>query len=428
MHIVIVGAGPAGLAAALALSQKPIGSPPRIPRITVLELRPKVETLGGTILLTPLALRYLDSLGVGKQLRNRGIPVRGIDVVALRTGRMLGQSFANADMLRVSRHSVVQCMADAVAELSKDQVTLRYGARVSDIQQLHDQGNEEGTVRLDVQFEADKSRETIDCDVLLGCDGIHSFVRTQVVDQERKKEYSGRAVAYGYVKCDPPGRIPLTTSSGKPIVRVSTMISGQHGQFLMSFFEDSRKTLYGSAVMPMAENKGARQGWKEAGEDKDALKQNMISRFEGGDIKGLENIIATTEWYFYPVYMLPLGGRWSKGRVLLLGDAAHAMPPQGESTGIAIEDGVLFAHVLGEGISRGIPRVLAAYEVLRRQDIEDLHAKTMFQWNNASSSSWIWSIFMELFTWLYLILANYQQEDYFKRDVRSFQLPPEDKL
>ncbi|EWY97386.1 hypothetical protein FOYG_02234 [Fusarium oxysporum NRRL 32931] len=399
-----MGAGPAGLAAALALSQITIqGSPPRI---TILELRPKVETLGRTILLTPLALRYLDVLGVGSRLRKLGIPVRGVDVVALRTGQTLGQMFPGTDMLRVMRHNLVQCMADAVAEMPKDRVNLRY-------------------VRVDVQSGSDKSQESIGCDILLGCDGIHSFLRTKVVDRERKKTYYGRAIAYGYIKCDSPRHIGVTTSGGKPILRDSTIIQGEHGSFLMTYFEPSREEVYALAIMPMAENQDVREGWKALGEDKATLKRDIVAHFEKGSIKGLEPIINESDWYFYPVYMLPPEGRWSKGRVLLLGDAAHAMPPQGESTGIAIEDGVLFAHVLSEGISTGVPYVMRAYEALRRHDIQKLHAETMVRWNAGSSSSWLWSIVMEFITWAYLLLSNYRQKDYFKRDVRSFKLPSE---
>lgn len=99
------------------------------------------------------------------------------------------------------------------------------------------------------------------------------------------------------------------------------------------------------------------------------------------------------------------------------------MPPQGESTGIAIEDGILFAHVLGKGLSRGITQVISAYESLRRSDIQKLHRETMFRWNGSSSSSWAWSLVMEYVTWVYLIVANYRQTDYFARDVRKFELP-----
>ncbi|KAF5601774.1 salicylate hydroxylase [Fusarium pseudocircinatum] len=421
MHILIIGAGPAGLAAALALSQTTIQGFP--PCLTILELRPKVETLGGTILLTPLALRYLDALGVGSRLRKLGIPVRGVDVVALRTGRTLGQMFPGTDALRVMRHQLIQCMVDAVAELPKDRVTLRYGARVTDIQQVDDQGDDGGTVRVDVQFDADKSQESISCDVLLGCDGIHSFVRSTVVDRERKKTYSGRAIVYGYVDSDSTGQIGVTTSHGKPTLQDSTLIQGQHGSFLMTYFEPSREKVYALAIMPMAENPGAREGWRAFGEDKAALKKDVVARFKGGSINGLESMINESDWYFYPVYMLPPEGRWNKWRVLLLGDAAHAMPPQGESTGIAIEDGVLFAHVLSEGIKKGVPYVMEAYEALRRDDINKLYEETMFRWKAGGSSSWQWSIFMEFATWLYLLFANYRKGDYFKRDVRSFKLP-----
>lgn len=99
------------------------------------------------------------------------------------------------------------------------------------------------------------------------------------------------------------------------------------------------------------------------------------------------------------------------------------MPPQGESTGIAIEDGVLFAHVLSKGTEKGVPYVMEAYETLRRDDINKLYEETMFRWKAGGSSSWLWSILMEFATWVYLVLANYRQEHYFKRDVRSFKLP-----
>ena len=80
-HVLILGAGPAGLSAALALAQLSRSQPPPAAplRVTVLELRPEPTTLGGTINLTPLGLRYLDRLGVGPRLRPRGLRVRGID-------------------------------------------------------------------------------------------------------------------------------------------------------------------------------------------------------------------------------------------------------------------------------------------------------------------------------------------------------------
>lgn len=63
---------------------------------------------------------------------------------------------------------------------------------------------------------------------------------------------------------------------------------------------------------------------------------------------------------------------------MLIGDAAHAMPPQGESTGIVFEDGVLFSRVLARWMQKsgngsdGTPvrEAFDAFERLRRGRIE----------------------------------------------------------
>src|SRR4051794_33013119 len=99
MHIIIIGAGPAGLAAALALNQ--LSTPSSPTRVTVLELRPNIQTLGGAVNLTPLAMRYLDALGVGARLRPLGVKVSHINITSLRTGTSLGKLWPNVDAIRV---------------------------------------------------------------------------------------------------------------------------------------------------------------------------------------------------------------------------------------------------------------------------------------------------------------------------------------
>ncbi|EXM15696.1 hypothetical protein RAB80_005440 [Fusarium oxysporum f. sp. vasinfectum] len=162
------------------------------------------------------------------------------------------------------------------------------------MQKLDDQRDDEGTILVDVQFDAEKSQESISCDVLLGCDNIHSFVQTTVVDLEWKETHSGRVVAYGHVKCDSPGQIGVAISGGKQVLRDSTMIQSQHGSFLMTYFEPSRE-----------KNQDAREGWKALRKGKATLKRDNVAGFKVGSIKGLELIINERDWYYYPVYMLP---------------------------------------------------------------------------------------------------------------------------
>lgn len=210
-NILILGAGPAGLSAALAISQLPLP-----PRITILELRqsdPTTSTasLGGAVHLTPLALHYLDRLGVGESLRPLGIPVpNGVDILSLRTGLSLGSLWKGLDALRVRRSDLVACMRDVVEGM--DGIEIRYGVRVTGIRE--DEERDQVVVMLD-------DGEEVRGDILLGCDGIHSAARRLYVEPGRKEVYSGKATAYGFVS----GKAGLTRSDGVPAVVDSTRVT-----------------------------------------------------------------------------------------------------------------------------------------------------------------------------------------------------------
>lgn len=325
-HVLILGAGPAGLAAALSISKLPdSGSSPPI-RVTVLELRPDAGTLGGAINLTPLAMRYLDRLGAGSRLRPRGAPVSaGIDMVSLRTGSLRGSLWQNYDALRVRRHDLAASLLETLrASENAARIDLRYGVKVVGIREEGD-SSADGAVVLSLD-----DGEEIRGDVLLGCDGLHSVARTKYVDPERKKQYSGKANAYGYAKVDEPGNTGVTRSDGKPCVIDSTIISGRYGSLLTTFFTPEKKDVYLAAVMNVEDEGGddddARDGWKAKGDDKKRVREDISKRFRDGKLSGLAELVERVEdWTMFPVYQLPPDGRWSRGRVLLLGDAAHAV-------------------------------------------------------------------------------------------------------
>jgi len=219
MHAIIIGAGPAGLAAALALRQQSTPSSPI--RVTLLELRPNVQTLGGAVNLTPLAMRYLDTLGVGPRLRPLGIKVGYIDVVSLRTGSSLGRLWPDVDAIRVLRHQLVETMVETARAVPEDQIRLRYGVNVTRIEEQGDAAGD-GGIKVHFADAASGCQESIEGTFVLGCDGIHSFVRSSLVDPHRPKTYSGRASAYGYISASEAGDAGITTADGRPAVEVST--------------------------------------------------------------------------------------------------------------------------------------------------------------------------------------------------------------
>ncbi|TPX09376.1 uncharacterized protein E0L32_009420 [Thyridium curvatum] len=417
-HVVILGAGPAGLAAALALARSPAPSP----RVTVLELRAHpAPALGGTINLTPLAMRYLDRLGAGARLRPRGIPVRGIDILSLRTGRPLGRMWDGVDALRVLRQELVSALVETAREAGG--VELRYGVRVIEIEEwgVADGGEDAGGLVLKLE-----DGEEIRADMLVGADGIHSVARRLVVEPERKPEYSGKAAAYGFVQVAEPGSVAVTRSDGKPAVEDTTVVSGQFGSIMMTFGEPDRRNLHIGAVMGMREQGESREGWKARGDDRLQVKSDILKRFDNGSVRGLVDVVQELEdWTLYPVYVLPPGGRWSKGRVLLIGDAAHAMPPQGESTGLAIEDGVLLARVLQRHTSRSVSQLCDDFFTLRQKTIDKVYKETLWRWQHAGGedSGWLWGIVVEWMSMVFLTLMSYRKEDYFASDVDKMQLP-----
>lgn len=323
-HVLIMGAGPAGLAAALSIA-KHQSSPIRV---TVLELRPELGTLGGAINLTPLALRYLDRLGAGARLRPRGAPVdAGIDLVSLRTGALRGTLWKNVDALRVRRHDLAVSMVETMQSPEfAGKIDLRYGVKVVGIREEGDPGAD-GAVVLSID-----GGEEIRGDILIGCDGLHSVTRTKYVDPERKKMYSGKANAYAYTTISEPGNTGVTRPDGKPCVVDSTLISGRYGSLLATFFTREKKDVYLAAVMSMKdeyEGDAAKDGWKAKGEDKVKVREDILKKFEGGKLPGLAGLIeGVDDWTMFPVYQLPPDGKWSKGRVILIGDAAHAVSPK----------------------------------------------------------------------------------------------------
>lgn len=98
------------------------------------------------------------------------------------------------------------------------------------------------------------------------------------------------------------------------------------------------------------------------------------------------------------------------------------MPPQGESTGVAIEDGVLFAHVFSRRTTRTVPRMLADYEALRRADIDALYRETVQRWTGPIPEFISYDFVVEWITWVFLKVMSFKKNS-FARDVRKLELP-----
>ena len=108
-----------------------------------------------------------------------------------------------------------------------------------------------------------------------------------------------------------------------------------------------------------------KESWSAPG-DPDVLR----AEFAGWDprIKSLLSQVQTTfRWSLYDREPLPT---WTKGRLTLLGDAAHPMLPHlGQGANQSIEDGMALATILARANLATAPAALVAYERLRRERV-----------------------------------------------------------
>lgn len=304
-HVIIIGGGIAGVAAALVLTHHN--------RITcsIFEIRSEPATIGGSINLTPNALRYLEHLGVLSRLKPKGCEVKYIDVLSLRTGGRLGEiNFDNIEKfkhhaLRVMRDDLLQAMLQTLKELGVD---VQYSMKVQSVTEANES--------ISAVFE---DGTTVKGDILLGCDGIHSVIRTKFIDPQRMPEYTGVAGAYGLLNVgDLREMIPIESTS---------LYTGRLGSLLLSYTDMAKTRLYVAAVMG-TEDVGSREGWIVKGHDQEAMKQDFLRRFGGPTLPFLEKLLDRTDYLaLYPIFKLPDNGRWISGHMLLLGDAAHAVGP-----------------------------------------------------------------------------------------------------
>ena len=108
-----------------------------------------------------------------------------------------------------------------------------------------------------------------------------------------------------------------------------------------------------------------KESWSAPG-DPDVLRR----AFEGWDPrvgKLLKQVDKTFRWALYDREPLPT---WAKGRLALLGDAAHPMLPHlGQGANQSIEDGMALATILAQVNTAAVPAALLAYERLRRERV-----------------------------------------------------------
>jgi 2-polyprenyl-6-methoxyphenol hydroxylase-like FAD-dependent oxidoreductase len=324
MRIIVVGAGIGGLAAAIGLRRA--GH-----EVTVLERSPRLGGIGAGLVLFENAMRALDRLGVGGAVAAEGARLRR-GVVLASDGRELSSMPADVVGGAVALHR-----GELQAALVRAAGAVRLGAEVTAV----DGGDDVAVVRM-----ADGTEER--AELVVGADGLGSIARPAVT--AARPRFAGYAAWRGV--CAVPvqaGRMSESWGIGERFGLVDL----------------GRSRTYWFAT----KNAPAGQPDEPAGRGAE-----IVRRFSAWHDPIAAVAAATDEADIvrHDIYYLPPLGRWSRGRVTLLGDAAHATTPGlGQGAAQALEDAVALVDSLARH-----PRLAAAladYEAIRRPRTATVH-------------------------------------------------------
>jgi salicylate hydroxylase len=330
LRVAIVGGGIGGLSAALALGAKGI-------EVSVHEQASAISEVGAGVQIAPNGLRQLRRIGLGAELEGILTP------------------FSEGSLYRRADGTAV---ADVVVTDSSGATPVGgvHRADLIDVlrSRLHDDAVHVGkrAVRVE-QTEADATvtftdGTTVTADVVVGADGIHSLVRS-VVTEPSHPTFSGMVAYRGTVDA---ARLPDWPAGLFEV----WMGPGRH---FLTFPIRGGTAVNFVGFVPADDE--MRESWSAPGSP-----THLRAEFEGWDdrlLTLLDSVEATNRWGLYDREPL---ATWRRGRVCLLGDAAHAMLPHvGQGANQAIEDAVVLAEVLAQASPADAGEALAQYERAR---------------------------------------------------------------
>ncbi|WP_248310501.1 FAD-dependent monooxygenase [Devosia sp. Root105] len=338
-RIGIVGAGSAGLGLALALVRR--GFAP-----VVFEKRSEKQVIDEGIFLTlaPNGMNALRGFGLAAEALRHGVETRAI-VLHNEHGRALGT-------VDYARHA---------AQFGAPSVTIRRGAlgeillaaaRAAGVPIQF-----ETPVSAVANLETEVAATTADgvthsFDVLVGADGLRSNVRSLTMPGLPSPAYNGLLGSGGIV--DVPDVAP---TDGRML-----MTFGRRAFF--GYIKDPGGPVYWFNSFPADEQQAqlidrqAATGYFEALHRTDPAVNRRIIAAAAPQVSRI-----------YPDYDVPSLPYWSKGRVILIGDAAHAVTPHsGQGASMALEDALVLAACLE---AEATPEnAFRRFEALRRDRVE----------------------------------------------------------
>ncbi|KIR77497.1 kynurenine 3-monooxygenase [Cryptococcus gattii EJB2] len=395
-HVLILGGGLAGTCFALALAKSNI-------RSTIFELRPCPSDIGGALMLAPNALRVLDKLvGIYEEIKDCGFNFEKIDFYS-EDGMKLG-GFVQGDekrwgykALRIKRPILHNKLLEACA--ASDKIGFKFGMIWKSI--------DESETGVTIHFEDGTQASG---DILIGCDGIHSRLRSYLLPDPPTPTYAGLA-GIG-------GEVSRSSLDIPPSITLPAFIYTRPGMVMFVPLDCSGENVGWSAQRTVPER--TRAGWREYEESGDAIREikEDYKNVQNGILQSLLKVASEEAGHarVWAPYQIPHLPTWHSKRICLIGDAAHAIPPSGgQGAAQAFEDGGLLSMFLSneEAVGKGYEKLFEQFEKKRKKRFEVVESLTKTSGNSRQEgmSGLEWFI-KKWGMWAFLLTkGGYMKED-----------------
>lgn len=323
--ITIIGAGIGGLTAALALQQFGF-------RVRIFEQADSLSEVGAGLTISPNANHALNFLGLEVAIADASIIPASGGVRHYQTREMLAtnnrsktpRQLYGADYLQIHRADLHKILHDAV-ELN-DPGCIHTGHKLSALSQT-DQAVATGFT----------NGQTFSAAAVIGCDGVHSFVREALFGKETPR-------FTGYIAWR--GLVPTAQLSGGILDPDSAICTGPNQTFTRYAIRGGKLLNY-VAIAKCS-------GWEVESWSVRSDPAEVLAEFSEWSDDVREMIAATPgdNLYKWALFDRDPLTTWTNGRITLLGDAAHAMLPfLGQGAAMAIEDGLILGRAFAASAS-----------------------------------------------------------------------------
>ncbi|WP_143309146.1 FAD-dependent monooxygenase [Chitinophaga vietnamensis] len=395
-NILIIGGGIGGLALALFLHKAGIPA-------AIYEAYAWKDGVGGGLNIAPNGMNVLATLGLAEEIKKRGALTtehcfqneKGKVLARMSNGNIQRYGQFGVSITRSALHEVL------TIAVNKAGIPIHYNKRLQNIRQQPDSVTaffEDGT-------------ETSGS-LLIGADGIHSATRRIIWPDGPKPAFTGMLGVGGFVKL---ANVPSLSQRDLASLHY---VFGAKGFFGYSPADKDYAMWWSNLPSPTAMSAEVLQDTSV-----ENVKREMLAIYKDYENPVVALIAHSEKVLKQNISDIPSLPVWHQQRVLLMGDAAHAVSPNaGQGASMALEDAICLARLL-----RDIPgdheKVFGLFEAARKPRVERIVAegrrrgddKKIVTPMQAKIRNFMISVFIRLFgstsqDWLYRYKINWEEK------------------